>query len=564
MSFQSRVVPNQGQTKPALPRVCRHGTVLNFPAGQGQCAATNVDGEQQANDPQATAQGQTSEGPGTNEKKKKEPTPELRFVRAMLKDGCPFRLGRRDGKYGTPDTTFYQWVEDEEGARWQAMNESDLEGIATSWLMNNCASSVSKAKAPSCIGVLRSSLINSRLELPQREQAIDVVPLRNAYLLIDKRGVIRAVKPDRRFGQTHCIQADLDWSRVGGDGIYNTLEPEAGSYWHTYLSSTFTDPGVYEVAQEAFSMALLSQGYEKAVWMYGEGENGKSVMLHILRSLAPNATAAILLNRLVKNEFGTNQLIGKKLALVSEMPKVLSADIQGLLKALVSRDAVPGEFKGRDQFTFIPEAAWFMASNHHPVMPEHEHGWWRKVITLPFLNRVDTASKIIGLEKLITGDPTEMIQVIDWLLIGGARLTRRGRFLSDSEMPEAIQHITHAQRVESDTVAAWAEDAEPRYSANVWTSKQAIYDHYRDHVQACGRQASAANSFWKRIAERFRNEKLDTAGEQMTINGKRERYIQLVVADVKPGKVLMTLAQVEAAAAKAPQIPDADWPESLK
>lgn len=503
---------------------------------------------------------------GEDKPKKRKPSTEFRFVSSILTDSCPYLLGRQDGLYSDPDTTVYKWVEDREGKRWQVIDEKRLRGIASSWLRTNVREQLSSASIGSCIKVLRDLMVDERRSLPARDPGVDVVPLRNAYLLIDKKGVIRAAKPHRKYGQTYNIQADLDWSRVGVGGIYTPQAPTAGGLWHTYLSSTFQDPGVYDVAQEAFSMALLSQCYEKGVLMHGDGENGKSVMLHILRSLAPTATAAIFPSRLVKNEFGTNSLIGKKIAVVAEMPRVLTAELQGILKALISRDALPGEYKGKDQFTFIPEAAWFMATNHFMQMPEHEHGWHRKIVLIPFLNRVSKESKILNLEKKITGDPSEMIQVIDWLLIGGARLTKAGRFRSDDEMPEAISNLTHVQRVDSDTVAAWIEDAEPQCSNLVWTSKTQIYAHYREHVIEGGRNPVASNAFWKRIAAHFRNEQVDTEGKQMTIAGmaKRDRYVQIAVPDVKPGKVLMSLAEVEAAAAKAPPIPDADWPASMK
>jgi putative DNA primase/helicase len=498
--------------------------------------------------------------------RKKGPTVEFRLASSILTDSCPYLLGRQESRYDMPDTTFYEWVEDEEGQRWQALNDLHLRGMVSSWLRRNISTDLSSDKIGSCIKVLRDLMIDERKTLPAKDRSIDIVPLRNAYLIIDKQGVIRAVKPDRRYGQTYTVQADLDWDRVDSDGVYTPAAPTAGGYWHTYLSSTFQDPGVYDVAQEAFSMALLSQCYEKGVLMHGDGENGKSVMLHILRSIAPGATAAILPNRLVKNEFGTNSLIAKKIAVVAEMPRVLTAELQGILKALISRDALPGEYKGKDQFTFIPEAAWFMATNHFMQMPEHEHGWHRKIVLIPFLNRVSKESKILNLEKMITGNPSEMIQVVDWLLIGGARLTKAGRFRSDDEMPEAISNLTHVQRVDSDTVAAWIEDAEPQCSNLVWTSKTQIYAHYRNHVIEGGRNPVASNAFWKRIAAHFRNEQVDTEGKQMTIAGmaKRDRYVQIAVPDVKPGKVLMSLAEVEAAAAKAPPISDADWPASMK
>jgi P4 family phage/plasmid primase-like protien len=497
-------------------------------------AADNVVSIDDAKSKAAGKGGQKDKG----EAKPKPPTIEHHFASYMLA-ASRFVLGRQ-AQGETPDTTLYSWKHDRLGARWERQDDKVVRGTTTAWLRKMSPSDVSGHKVGSCIQILRDVLIDEGRTLAAAPKEFDVVPLRNAYLLIEKQGEhkgrILAVKPCPSYGQTSTIQADLDWERVDDEGIYIPQEPKEGGYWHRYLSTTFPHSGVYAMAQEALSMALLSTCYEKAVWLYGGGENGKSCLLHILRSLAPNATAAINISRLARNEFGNNQLISKRIAVCSEMPKILTAEVQEILKGLVSRDPTQGEYKGRDAFTFIPEATFFFATNHHPIMPDHEHGWWRKVLTLPFPHRVKKEDKIIGLDRLITDDPGEMIQVIDWLLIGGARLTQRGRFLADEEMPEPMRDLALAQRMVSDPVAAWIYEHDPKVDEGVWTNKQAIYDHFKAYTEDQGRKPVAQNAFWLRIGEHFRDAELNTQGQQVQIPGTtaRPRHIQLLVPDIKP------------------------------
>jgi len=491
-------------------------------------------------------------------RKNKAPTVEFLFTEAMSECKTDFRIGVTENIHDTPDTNIYRWMENEVGARWQLTLDAHVRGFIQEWLRMNMCTDLSREKIGSCLNVWRDQMVHARKTIPPFNEECDVVPLRNAYLLIDKKGVIRAVHPHPMYGQTFNIQADLDWERVDENGIYAPAAPKEGSHWHHYLSSTFQDRAVYEIAQEAFSMALLSKCYEKGVIMYGTGSNGKSIMLHVLRSLCPSATQTVKLTRLVKNEFGTSSLIAKKIAIVTEMPRVLSSEIQDILKALISRDPTPVEFKGGNQFDFIPMAAWFMATNHHCSMPDHEYGWWRKNITLPFLNRIEKGDRNTDLKNQLIKDPAEMIQIIDWLLIGGARLTARGRFLEDDELPAAISDLAHTQRVSSDPVAAWIEDAEPKCSAMVWTSKTEIYEHFKAHVEASGRRPVSAIAFWLRMAEYFRAYGLKTQGEQLTLPGKkRDRYVMLAVPDIHPGK--FTVAVPEPPKAGGP-IKD-DWKE---
>lgn len=479
-----------------------------------------------------------SEKQDKGEAKPKPPTIEHRFASYMLASNR-FTLGRH-APGETPDTTLYCWKHDAQGARWDRQDDKVVRGTTTAWLRKISPSDVSGHKVASCIQILRDVLIDESRCLPSAPEDVDVVPLRNAYLLIEKRGEhkgrIRAVKPSPSYGQIHVIQAELDWERVDEDGVYVPREPLEGSYWSLYLASTFADPGVYSLAQEAFSMALLSACYEKAVWMYGTGENGKSIMLHILRSLAGRSGyTAFSPARLVRNEFGTNQLIAKKIAICAEAPKMLTSEMQEVLKGQISRDPTPAEYKGKDAFTFIPTATLFFAINHHSILPDHEHGWHRKNVALPFLNRVSKEAKISGLDRLITDTPAEMIQVIDWMLIGGVRLTERGRFLSDDELPLAVRDLAQAQRLVSDPVAAWINDATPCVDHAVLTGKQEIYDNFIQHAKDAGRQPVAANSFWLRVAEHFRDQNLDTVGVHKQINGmKKRRFVPLLIEEIKP------------------------------
>lgn len=501
-------------------------------------------------------QGENKEKKG-KAKEPKPPTVEDRFSGyAHFKS---FYVLGRQAMGEEPDMTLYSWMQDEQGSRWQRQVDKLVRGKTCAWLRQYSPGDVTGARVGSCIQVLRDVLIEKQCTLPLAPLDVDVVPLRNAYLLIEKsgpdKGRIRAVKPCKSYGQIHAIQADLDWSRVAADGTYTPSQPTQGGYWHGYLASTFPDAKVYALAQEALSMALLSTCYEKAVWMYGGGENGKSCMLHILRSLSPSATAAISISRLARNEFGNNQLISKRIAICSEMPKVLTAEIQEILKGLVSRDPTQAEFKGQDAFTFIPEATFFFATNHHPIMPDHEHGWWRKVVTLPFLHRIKKEQKIQGLHKLITDNPAEMIQVIDWMLIGAVSLTRRGHFMPDDELPEQVRDLTLAQRLVSDPVAAWIHECDPQYDEGAWSSKEAIYKHFSDFTESEGRRPVAANAFWLRVAEHFREDQLNTSGEQIQVDGKRRRHVQLLVPDIKPTRhvIVPTKAQMAQAAKNPPE-----------
>jgi P4 family phage/plasmid primase-like protien len=480
---------------------------------------------------------------------------ELRFANAQLTD--PYLALGGINVDDSIDTTIYRWTDDKNGARWQAQNNALMRSSASAWFRDNLPCKTSRNCSNSALETLTDLMISDRKYLGRPNTDTNLIPLRNAYLIIGDDGSISAHKPDPGFGVDYVVAADLDWSRVDPvTGFYQPSAPAPGGYWHKYLTSTFSDQATEELAREAFSTVLLSHCYEKMILMYGEGENGKSVMIHILKKVMPKH-AAIRVPRLASNEFGLTQLIDKRLALVGEMPARMDQDTQEVLKGLISQDPQPCEYKGKDQFTFVPRAVWVGATNHHIAVSDHEHGFWRKLLTIPFTNRVRKEEKIQDIHKLITGDANELAQVIDWLLLGAQSLIQRGSFLDKEDMPESVKALAKVQRIHTDTVAAWLEDVTVQVERNVLTEKHLIYADYVEQTNRGGKKPVSEQGFWARMKEHFREDGLDTAGEQKPSKGnktKRVRHVALRVEGIEPGYSFL----VPTPEAELPPVTEAD------
>lgn len=461
-------------------------------------------------------------------------SPELRFSHAMSADPH-FRVGGPTGDTdGRVDATVYQWRVDDGAACWHIVDPKMLEAKALRWLNTNESKVGSDRAARSCAATLVSWMIGQGQEkwLPAVDVKRNFVPLRGQYLSISDEGVITCHAPDPSFGLTYCVNADFQSSKVV-DGVYHPSPVDPASRFGGYLAQTFDDDDVRNLAQEAFATILINRCFEKSIWMYGDGENGKSVMIHILTAIVGGRAAPVKLDRLVRDHFGTAALHGARLATVAEVPKALTNGMQDLLKELISWDAQPLERKGRDAFTFRPFAVFVLASNVFPRVSQHEHGFWRKVLTVPLTNRVAAKDKIHDFHKLITENPAEMAQVIDWLLAGAQRLIRRGGKFG--ELPAAVVELAHRQRMESDQVAAFLVDQEVQINQTSWTSKLAIYQAYRDYCDERGKQPLGEPAFWVGVRSQFKDADLDgrkgpAAGPRKT----RERYVPLQVEGVDP------------------------------
>ena len=219
---------------------------------------------------------------------------------------------------------------------------------------------------------------------------------------------------------------------------------------------------------------------EKAFLLLGSGSNGKSTLLHVPRAIHPKNTA-VRIDKL-DGQFAMAPLASKTLYLATEAPKVLSDPIQQVLKALISRDPMSAENKGKDAYTTVPRGTLFLALNAMFSVTSHEHGFWRKICMIPFNVRLaeNDKDRDPDFHKKLTEDPAEMAVIIDWLLEGAMRLIERGG--SPEEMPEAVKALAEQTRQETDTTASYFAERMVIEEEGTWTDKNDIYADYRNYV----------------------------------------------------------------------------------
>lgn len=460
---------------------------------------------------------------------------ELRYTAARATDPN-LRVGGPTGDAnGRIDSTVYRWQVEENGAAfWHIMDPVTLAGDALGWAELSARNKFSKKVALSCADSLALKLVQSGPEkwVPRANKKLNLVPVQGQYLSIAHDGTITCLEPDPSLGITYCVGAQFDASKVK-DGVYQPAPVDPTSHFGSYLATTFINDDVRNLAQEALATVLINRCFEKSIWLYGTGENGKSVLLHIMKAVVGGRAAPIKLPRLVKDHFGPAAVHGARLATVAEVPKALTNEMQDTLKEFISWDPQPLEYKGRDAFTFNPTAVWILASNAFPRVSQHEHGFWRKVLTLPITNRVPKDKKIADFHELIVNDPREMSQVLDWLLAGAQRLIQRGGKFP--ELPEAVVNLAQQQRLESDPVVAFLDDGEAVESNMHWTSKMAIYHAYTAYCDERRKNPLGEPAFWSSVRTHFAD--VDFAGKKgpALAKGKpRDRYVPLKVSGVDP------------------------------
>ena len=242
------------------------------------------------------------------------------------------------------------------------------------------------------------------------------------------------------------------------DCLYN---PEAKApMLHRYFDTTFADlpelerGKLVDMIAEFVGACLFGAAtrFQSSLFMVGAGDNGKSVLLGVIRALFPRTAIAAIPPQEWDNWFHRAELAGKAINLVAELPDRELIDSDSF-KAIISGDEVQAAEKRQQPFKFVPRAGHVFACNDLPPSRDATTGFWRRPLVVPFTRRIPAAERIRELDKLIAQN--ELDGVLAWAAAGFDRLCRRGQYA-----PPAASEAAKAEwRVESNTVLLFLRDA---------------------------------------------------------------------------------------------------------
>lgn len=210
--------------------------------------------------------------------------------------------------------------------------------------------------------------------------------------------------------------------------------------------------------------------------LVGEGENGKSAFLAVLRSLLGTANvASVGLDDLARNRFATFGLLGKLANLVGDQGYVELAD-EGKLKQLTGGDLVTFEQKNRDPIFAVNAAKIIVAANSPPTFGDKSPAVWSRLQLVPFDHVVPPGRR----------DPTlldgrtwagELPGVLNWALDGLARLHANGRF---TDCPR-VRAARDCHRADSNPARAFLlGHFRETGDATCFVATDAVYAAYRE------------------------------------------------------------------------------------
>lgn len=284
-------------------------------------------------------------------------------------------------------------------------------------------------------------------DMPTKNEDYDSDP----WLLNCKSGVI-----DLRTGEMIGHQRKLMCAKECGCAVDMETEP---TRWLSFLDEVFGEGEMPKFIQRAVGYTLTGITKEQCFFQcYGEGANGKSVFLDVMREMlgdyAVNSQAETILQRGAGFANSANsevaRMAGARFVRTNE-PNEGSRFNEGLVKQLVGGDATTARYLYGNEFEFRPMFKLWMATNYKIEVRGTDFGIWRRMKVIPFKNRFegDKADKDLT-DKL----RKELPAILGWAVKGCLQWQKEG--LNE---PQAIKDEQTQYRKDMDILSKFAEEA---------------------------------------------------------------------------------------------------------
>ena len=373
------------------------------------------------------------------------------------------------GNYAVDGGLIHTWT----GSHWSVTSDDIACKQAYRWI---AAAEPRDATAENA----KKAVSSAKLWLPDvvKESADIVIPCMNGYVQV-KDGKVELTSPDKSLGLKHSLICEF--------------QPDFGpaTQFEKFLEMILPDPAVRSRVQEYIGYTLTSDArYQKAQLWLGSGANGKGVLANIVQKLHRN-TAAIRLDAL--DGFSLSVLLGASLIYVDEVPKARINE--QMLKSLIAGEKIQIDRKYETPLSTHIRGKWLVLGNHLPAITDHSIGFWRRWDIVPFNVTIKESERDPLLANSIIR--TEMPGVLNWALEGLLRLQKRGAF--EVTLPVAMQNILSDAKRESNSVQAWFEENDIVASHSLQSTKDEIYEHYREWCSRNGMASMASPRFWQTI-----------------------------------------------------------------
>ncbi len=268
--------------------------------------------------------------------------------------------------------------------------------------------------------------------------------------------------------------------------------------WNQFLQEVLVDKDVVDYVQKVFGYCLTGRTSLQQMWLLvGTGSNGKSTFLNTLQNLlgpdfGQQTPESVLMGKPVTGGSSGElmRLKGIRTAVLTETAYEQHLN-ETRVKALVSSDVIAARAIYSDFQQFTPEAKFFLATNHLPIVKGSDFGIWRRLAVLQFRQQFDkTADSDLG--SVLNN---ELPGILNWALEGAKMFYSANKKIA---MPEQLKDWTSAYRKEQDVIANFLGECTTD-AATERVGATTLYNEYVTWYRELGTTAMSQGEFGSRV-----------------------------------------------------------------
>lgn len=278
-----------------------------------------------------------------------------------------------------------------------------------------------------------------------------------------------------------------------------TNEPKM---WLEFLDQIFLgDKELIHYIQKALGYTLTGSIREQCLFLcYGEGSNGKSVMLDVVSRMLGDYSMNAQVETLLERKFGTSgytsdlaRLKGARFTTTGENNEGSKIN-EGLVKQLTGGERITARFLYGREFEFYPNFKIWLATNHKPIIRGSDNGIWRRIVSIPFLYKVPEGQRD---KDLVYKLQDEIPQILGWAIKGCLMWQKEGL-----KLPSVIEKSNKEYQNEMDIIATFIEDNAELISGETTSAKE-LYEVYENWAKTSNEWIMSSTRFGRDMAKRF-------------------------------------------------------------
>lgn len=320
------------------------------------------------------------------------------------------------------------------------------------------------------------------LPRPEPKGSIVLVNLKNGTFEIGPEG-----SKLRNFDMRDFLPYQLNFD-------YN---PEAKApMFMEFINTVQPDIDCQKVLAEFFGSVFIKTEtlkLEKALMLYGEGANGKSVFYDLMNALLgeTNVSSYSLQSLMDTSGYYRAMLSNKLLNYASEITGELEA---GMFKQLTSGEPVPARMIYCAPIIVKDYGKLAFNCNGLPKNVEHTHAYFRRFLIVPFNVTIPDKDQDRELsQKIIAAG--ELSGIFNWVLEGLNRLLSQKGFTNS----DAINKELAKYKADSDNVKVFLEENNYEKAFDRHISVKYLSDEYGEFCKSCRYKPLNHGNFVKRL-----------------------------------------------------------------